>query len=84
MDYATMWYGRAEQSGSVDARFRLGEILYDGVGVGRDAERAARLFLSAAKHGHVRAMLRAAKCYEAAEGVEKHDPAGIRVDLERE
>lgn len=54
-----------------DAQFEVAEMLYSGRGVPRDFEKAARLFLAAARQGNIEAQKKLADMYLRGEGVEQ-------------
>jgi uncharacterized protein len=64
------WSELAAAQGVASAEARLGAIYHEGLGVERDAERAASLFLSAARSGHPGAQLMIGVAYEVGAGVE--------------
>lgn len=59
--------------GDVYSQFRLGQLYYEGTGVGRDDQEAAKWFLKAAGHDHAEAQYILASMYEKGSGVKKSD-----------
>jgi TPR repeat protein len=55
--------------GDARAQFLVGDVYWDGRGIGRDRAQAARWYELAAKQGHTGAMVRLAEAYRAGDGV---------------
>lgn len=64
------WSELAAAQGSASAITRLGTIYHEGLGVERDPQRAAELFLRAARAGHPGAQLMIGVAYHVGAGVE--------------
>lgn len=66
------------QRGDVYSQFRLGQLFYEGKGVGRDDAEAARWFLAAAQQDHAEAQYILASMLEKGAGVKRSDEEAFR------
>ncbi len=69
---AAMWLERACTLGHVDSQYELAKLYSNGIGVSKDAKRAAELYLSAAGGGNAEAQYCIFKCYYYGDGVERN------------
>ncbi len=74
-DYGTavLWYKRAGIKGQNEARYDLGVMFEQGVGVAVDYSRAAKWYMDAAKGGHAMAQFNVANMYAKGAGTHKND-----------
>lgn len=67
---AAKWYQKAATQGNLEAQFRLGRLVQEGVpGLKKNPETAAKLYEGAAKQGHVQAENWLGYCYQHGIGV---------------
>lgn len=55
---ARVWYEKAAAEGNAEARYKLGVIYAEGLGVPQDADKARKFLAQAAAQGHREAQLR--------------------------
>jgi hypothetical protein len=75
---AVVWYRRAAEQGSTEAQFRLARIMQEGAkGVEAKPEVAAKLYLNAAKQGHVAAQNWYGYCLQHGLGVTANEAEAV-------
>lgn len=74
---SVMWYKRAATAGNVNARYNLGYLYEQGLGVPVDFKRSYQWYRSAAERGHADAQFNLGNMFNKGAGVEKNEAEAV-------